>query len=272
MRVFKKILLSTLMRSLLTGLLMSLLISPGALAASHSVKPTTPPDPVVLQEEALQTFREGVELFQVAQSQAEKGNVNGQKRLLRQSIKTFEKALSLDPKLVEAQSNIGFAYLTLEEYARATKEFDKALLIQPTHLNSLNGLATTYTLAGKSEEALKTLNTLVQLEPGNPQYFFNQGSVLQKLGRFEEAETSYREALRLDPQDQRSLFNMGTLYENLGNLMEAKHFYQEAKSVAVSNPIGLESIRRLENIERLQPKNGTDGQQEGTPLPNSKEG
>jgi tetratricopeptide (TPR) repeat protein len=58
-------------------------------------------------DQAITLFNQGVELFQVGQVQAEKGNLNGQRQLLREAVKRFEQALALDSTMVDAQSNIG---------------------------------------------------------------------------------------------------------------------------------------------------------------------
>ncbi len=200
---------------------------------------------------AIELYNTGVELFQVGQVQAEKGNHRGQKDLLTQAVKNFEEALALDPELVDAQSNIGFAYLTLDDRKKAIKAFKKALEINDRHLNTLNGLSTTYALEGNLDEALATFDKLTILDPGNPQYFFNQGSVLQKAKRFDDAKAAYLEALRLEPKEQRSLFNMGTLLENQGQYAEALNYYNRAKNVNISNPIGLEAIHRVKALELL---------------------
>ncbi len=197
-------------------------------------------------------YNRGVELFQIGQIQAEKGNGDGQKDLLKQAIRNFESALAVDPTLTEAQSNIGFAYLTLNDRKRAIKAFLKAKDINPQHLNTLNGLSTAYALDNKVTEALETFETLTKLDPGNPQYFFNKGSVLQKAKRYDEALKAYQACLRLEPEDQRSLFNIGTLLENLGKYDEALLFYQKAKNINISNPIGLESVHRLKALGKLQ--------------------
>jgi tetratricopeptide (TPR) repeat protein len=203
-------------------------------------------DPVT---QARELYGEGVDLFKIAQSQADKGNKAGQRQLLKESIRRFESALKLQPSLVEAQSNIGFAYLTMLDYRDAIRAFEKALEIDPNHLNTLNGLATTYAFEKKIESALETFEKLTTLDPGNPQFFFNKGSILQRIGRPEEAQAAYTEALRLDPKDQRTLFNLATLFENQGELQQALTYYTKAKSVAISSPIGLEAVRRLEFIK-----------------------
>jgi len=207
--------------------------------------------PITINDAGLDAYNRGVELFQIAQNQAEKGNLKGQKDLLRQAIKNFEDALYKSPDLVEAQSNVGFAWLTLKDYKKAIQAFEKALALNDKHLNTLNGLSTAYAFKGDTPAALKTFDKLTTLDPANPEYFFNKGSVLQKENQLEEAKEAYQEALRLEPDDQRSLFNLGTLYENLGELDAAKTYYEKSKSVNISNAVGLESIHRLEGITSL---------------------
>lgn len=268
---------------------------------------------LVRAEEALEPktaeefYEKGLDLFKIAQFQAEKGNLNGQKTLLREAITAFEHAVALavpkteTPKAdakkdkksgdkksgkkpdepqtagdsasaaaeaapvtfiptaskpvprvaVEAQSNIGFAYLTLKQYREAAKAFQAALGFNPKHLNTLNGLATTYAYDKKEDEALKTFEELTTLDPGNPQFFFNQGSVLQRFNRHDEAKAAYEAALKLEPRDQRTLFNLATLYENMGDLQQARPYYVKAKDVAIETPVGLEAYHRIELIDLL---------------------
>ncbi len=161
-----------------------------------------------ISNQGIDAYNRGVELFQIAQTQAERGNITGQKDLLRESIHNFEKAVELSPDLVEAQSNVGFAWLTLKKYKKAIKAFEKALTINDKHLNTLNGLSTAYAFKGDTDSALETFERLTTLDPGNPQYFFNKASILQKDKRDIDAIEAYKKALHLQPNHQRRLFNL----------------------------------------------------------------
>lgn len=198
---------------------------------------------------AQETYNRGVHLFQVAQGQRDKGNVQGQQDLLQKSIDHFEEALKLDPDMVEAQSNMGFAYLTLNKYKDATKAFEKALKLDPHHLNTINGLGTTYALRDKYDLATAQFDTLVKLDPGNVQFRFNRASTLQKAKRYAEAEAGYLDALRLEAQHQASLFNLATLYENQHQLDKALPLYQQVKDLDITSTIGLEAVNRIQWIE-----------------------
>lgn len=214
---------------------------------------------------ATEAYNRGVYLFQIAQTQAQKGNRQGQKDLLKEAIENFEKALTLDPKLVAAQSNIGFAYLTLEKEKDAEKAFQQALAIDKNHLNTLNGLATTQALRGNNEAALTTFDKLTLLDPGNAEFFFNKGSVLQKAGRPKEAEAAYQEAIRLDANHQQSWFNLATLYENTERFQEAVKAYETTKHLDITTSIGLEATNRLQWLEKALKHRET--QQASNPQP-----
>lgn len=204
-------------------------------------------------------YDKGCELFAIAKMQAEKGNASGEKELLKESLKHFEKALAQNPRLIDAQSNIGFVYLTRRDYHKAIGAFNKALLLDGRHLNTLNALATAYALSGDISRSIAVFDKLTTLAPGNSEYYFNKGSVLQKAGRLTEARKAYDEALRIQPGNQFALFNMGTLLENEGKLEEAKPYYERAKSVEIGNTAGLESLQRLEVIQEALKKRQSPG-------------
>jgi tetratricopeptide (TPR) repeat protein len=220
--------------------------------SSPSVKDAEPAEEAVVK--GVVEYNKGVELFQIAQVQLEKGNRAGQKKLLRQAINRFETAYQQNGKLIQAPSNIGFVYLTLGDYKKAEKFFNTALLVDKNHLNSLNGLATVYVFLQKTEWAIKTLDHLISLDPGNSQYYFNKGSILQSAGKIRDAQGAYEKALDIDPENQRALFNMGTLFENEGALEKAKPYYEQSKSADIGNPIGLEAIHRLDRINSVLQK------------------
>lgn len=206
------------------------------------------------QHTAEDTYNRGVYLFQVAQTQGGKGNTQGQKDLLTQAIQQFETALTLNPNLVTAQSNLGFAYLTLGKAKKAEKAFQKALALDSNHLNTLNGLATVQALRGHTPEALATFEKLTLLDPSNAEYWFNQGSVLQKASQPKQAEQAYQKALELNPAHQQSWFNLATLYENTHRFDDAVEAYGQAKHLDITTAIGLEATNRLQWLSQALDK------------------
>lgn len=244
--------------TILLLLLSMTVVPPIALAKKKEAKPDKEaefklPDDTEAQTprlKALDTYNQGVELFRAAQLQGAKGDSGGQERILRDSAKQFEAALKIDPTLIEAQSNLGFVYLTMKKYKDAINAFNAALVMNGNHLNSLNGLATTYAFNNQTTEAIVTFDKLTTLAPGNADYLFNMGAVLQKAGRIEDARVIYEKALKVNPDHQRALFNMGTLLENQGKPEEALSYYDRAKGAEIGNTVGLEALHRIDAIKQ----------------------
>lgn len=205
--------------------------------------------PGVPSKAALEAYNQGLHLFQLAQIQADKGDKAAREKLLKKSEAQYREALKLDPKFIQAQSSLGYVWLTMEKYDKAIEQFQQALKMDDKHLNTLNGLATAYAFANRIDESVATFDKLTTLDPGNALYAYNKGSVLQKAGRPKEALEAYELALKIDPNHQRALFNAGTLLENQGKLTEAVDYYKKAKGADVGNLIGLDAINRLEAID-----------------------
>jgi tetratricopeptide (TPR) repeat protein len=207
------------------------------------------PDPA----KGIEAYNKGVELFQIAQGQAEKGNLSGQQALLAEAAKQFKLALRLTPNMANAQSNLGFVDLTLRRYSQAIKAFEQALKLDPKHPNTLNGLGTAYTLVNKPSKALATYSTLLNYAPDNSQYWYNRGCVYQKMGQFASAQADYQKALLLTPNDQRTLFNLGVMADDEQHIDEAIARFTQAKNAGIDTPIGLEAYRRLERLKQIKP-------------------
>jgi tetratricopeptide (TPR) repeat protein len=220
-------------------------------AATTEVKPVEPPTP---EQAALEAYNTGVRLFRAAQQESSRGELYNQSQLLKEAEACFKKALKLNPKLVEAPSNLGFLYLSQNKNKKAEAAFEQALVLDPKHSVSLNGLATVAALSNNFPKALSTLDALLSSNPTQAQLWFNKGSVLQKFGQWQAAEAAYTKAIELDSTHQASLFNLATLYDNTNQPVLAKRYYELTKHVAIDTPIGLEALRRLEILNTVQPK------------------
>lgn len=202
------------------------------------------------ETQALADYNQGVELFRAAQLEGAKGDGRSQERILKNAADKFLSALKANPDLLEAQSNLGFVYLTLKKYKNAIAAFQAALIMNDKHLNSLNGLATTFAFNDQITESIVTFDKLTTLAPANADYLFNMGAVLQKAGRIDDARVVYERALKVNPTHQRTLFNMGTLLENQGKSEEALGYYDRAKGAEIGNTVGLEALHRIDAIRQ----------------------
>tara|TARA_B100001971_G_scaffold164743_1_gene155282 strand:+ start:750 stop:2093 length:1344 start_codon:yes stop_codon:yes gene_type:complete len=81
------------------------------------------------------------------------------------SVKTFDKAIQLDPKYVEAYNNLGNAMMELGKFEDAINIYKKALNLKPEYASGYNNLASALDDLGKYEEAIFNYSKAIEFNP-----------------------------------------------------------------------------------------------------------
>jgi len=82
------------------------------------------------------------------------------------AVKSFKKALKLDPQAVEAEFKLGVSYGALRDYDKALKHMNTALSKSPENGRFLYGRAWIYLLSGQRDKAMIDMKAAAQ--KGNP--------------------------------------------------------------------------------------------------------
>ncbi len=221
-----------------------------ALTLKKEALKTPPSSPIEPSPSPLTMYNEGVKLLLAAQTEQQRGEVAQAEVLFQQAEQAFRLALKTsNPKLVEAQSNLGYVQLYRNAYPQAIKQFKLALALNPNHPETLAGLAMAYVQQRQAEKAMPLWQQLTQLAPQNPNYWFNLGSTAQSLNLTEEAERAYKETLNVAPHHQGAVFNLATLKDNTLNYKEALALYARCSTLDASSLIGLESMKRVNQLK-----------------------
>ncbi len=114
------------------------------------------------------------------------------------ALRYFQKAITLDPDLFEAQMNFGEVTISFRGYEDGRKAFARAVELRPDDYDAIIGL----------------------------------GTALRGLGRFAEAQTQYEQAKQLDGKRPEAYFNLGVLYQDymsgsVPDLQKAKGYFTE---------------------------------------------
>lgn len=88
-------------------------------------------------------------------------------RRFEYALAAFDRAIELEPRLVEAHVNRGFALLGLEQFAAACAAFEQALVLRPTQTNAYYGLAVGLEGLGDLAGALGAMRTYLHLSPAD---------------------------------------------------------------------------------------------------------
>jgi len=162
-----------------------------------------------------------------------------------ESVGLYRRALALNPRLVEAQNNLGNAFLELEDYAEALGSYRHALALKPNDAQILCNLGNALQQLGLADEARATAERAIAQDPNLAVAHNNLGLALAALGRREAAVVSYRQALRLNPRYTDALNNLGNVLRDLGDRRSAIPLYQQA---IAADPDRAESHCNLGNV------------------------
>ena len=121
----------------------------------------------------------------------------------------MQKALALDPDLVEASYNLGNAWLQSGKTAAAVQQWQKVLARQPDYVAALNNLGNYFLQHGETQTALGYLQKAVAIQPDFADANNNLGDALIESGRVNDAIPHFKRALKIRPNYVGALNNLG---------------------------------------------------------------
>jgi len=111
------------------------------------------------------------------------------------ALPKLEKALELNPSLIEARLLSGEIYLEDEQYDKAREQFEKVFETEPNSNEARVGIASVYIEEGKLDEAEVELKKAITLNPDPTLALYRLGQVYEKKGDVQQAMETYRNAL-----------------------------------------------------------------------------
>ena len=137
------------------------------------------------------------------------------------SITLFEHTLSITKNNSVAHINLGSAYGTEKDFAKAIFHLKSAIVIKPNDPLALYNLGLVYQNAGNIAEAISYYKQATQAKPNYPEAFNNLGNCYQAQNNLPQAITSYETAIKLKPNYPEAYNNLGTAYAISGNMNKA---------------------------------------------------
>lgn len=134
------------------------------------------------------------------------------------ALRYFERAITLDPDLFEAQMNFGEVTISFRGYEDGRRAFAHAVELQPDNYDAVIGL----------------------------------GTALRGLGQLPEARTQYERAKEIDGRRPEAYFNLGVLYQDymsgsVTDLRQAKEYFSEFLKRAGNDPEFRASVQDVNN-------------------------
>ncbi|HEY1602793.1 MAG TPA: tetratricopeptide repeat protein [Pirellulales bacterium] len=147
---------------------------------------------------------------------------------LVEAIRSFERAIELNPRNFQAKKGLGYALLKAQRYAEAEAQLRPVLEIMPDDANALYAMGVIREDAGQFAEARAYFEHSLRGKEGDADTQRALGNTLLRLGRLDEAETHLARALALDPHSAATRVDLGNLYLSRENFDQAARAFREA--------------------------------------------
>ena len=137
----------------------------------------------------------------------------------RGAIASFERALALHPKYIEAENNIGLAWRELNDLDKATVAFETAIEWQgaaPTDAQPFLNLGKLLGDQHHPDEAISYLNRAAQLAPDNPTIHEELSHVYLSQPDLPKAQAELEKAIDLAPNVSSLHYQLGQVYRKQG--------------------------------------------------------
>lgn len=140
-------------------------------------------------------------------------------------------AVSLDPKLPQAQFALAVVLLSEEKHDDAIGAAREAIRLDPNYADGYAVLAQTLAYGGDKEEALAAIATAKKLSPRYTfAYLWVEGHILFQLRRYEEARTALEDVVRRNPAMLLGILMLTATYGQLGLAEEADWMAMELEA------------------------------------------
>ena len=143
------------------------------------------------------------------------------KHKLETALGTYERALEINPRLMNVYVTIANANEQMGRFEKAVEVLQEAALANPSSAEPYIGLAELYQRNGQPDAAVASYRQAIALKPQNANYHLALAGLLESLGRINEALVEVQESARLKPNDPSLRQNLAFMYQRIEMYPEA---------------------------------------------------
>jgi len=200
-------------------------------------------DPFVITGQDKSATRKQIAQYAIAQAATYMQNSQND-----QAIKSFKKALAMDPQNATAYKYLGSIYLSQGNNNEAIKAYKQLVRIQsnpyladgsdnaPTEQDAHISLGNAYLQAKQYANSEKELKTAAKLNPTNPLPDYTLGMQYANTDRLSEAESQFLKVKKISPKDGNVYYALGMVYNKQGRYEEAVTSLNKALSLKKDFP------------------------------------
>lgn len=147
---------------------------------------------------------------------------------VEQSLELLRKALSLDPKYIDAHNALGTIFLELRRFEDAAEAYEQVVALVPDAFDALVNLGSIQAELGAHEKGAALLERALAIDNSRSDLNNNLGVIYQGLGEFGSAEKYLSAAAAGEPNNFDYRYNLAKNLYSLGNYAGAISEYRAA--------------------------------------------
>lgn len=127
-----------------------------------------------------------------------------------EAVKSFQKALLLDPTNNTASGGLAKSYQALGQFDRAEAAYSQAINLRPDYWGGYYDLGMYYYRRGQLDQAAAQMQKVISLVPGNSRAYSDLGGIYYLLDRHDDARAMFQKSIQIQP-NYRAYSNLGTM-------------------------------------------------------------
>jgi len=162
-------------------------------------------------------------------------------------IKSFEKAITLEPANPVLYTELGKLYMALGDTQKAKEKFHQAIEKKSDYSGALIQEALLLEKEDVLDEAIQKLEELLRGNPYNVEAMFQLGRLYFNNNRIDEAIRQFQNVIILVPNHSNAHYSLGVIYAARGEKQKA---IEEFEKVLELNPGNQDVIQKLETLKQ----------------------
>ena len=170
---------------------------------------------------------------------------------LEWGIKSFEKAITLEPTNPVLYTELGKLYLASDDVSRARENFARAISLKGDYIDALIQEILILESEGNLPEAISKMENLAITYPLNIEVAFQLGRLYFNGGRIDDAISQLEGVVAFFPNHSNALYSLGIAYQAKGEKEKAIRVFERVLEL---NPGNQDIIQKLGELKKEEVK------------------
>ena len=145
---------------------------------------------------------------------------------------------------------LGVIFDGQKKFDKAIRSFKKAIKINPNYAQAENNLGVTYQRINKYEDSIYCYKNAIKLKPNFAESHNNLGVLLKNIGKYQESIVHFENAIKMKPDYKEAIEALGSVFLYLGKYVDGLEMMSRGAGF-----IRFSNNKKIEIINTLNAKN-----------------